>query len=247
VEVSTSVRASVLARWPALLAVALFAGCAGHRQAIDRALAAGKDLPPTRDLAAHYLIRCPDQLEIRAPQCPEAEGVRAVAPSGFIVLLPGGEVEIAGLTAPEAGHAISRRLGCLATCRVVKHDSQHVFLVDPRGATQRAVPYRGPETVVEFLRRAGGLEGAELQTVQVVRAHVADGRPPEVFDVDLGAILLKQDAQTDVRLAPFDRVYVAQTKRWRLCACLPPWMRPVYRRLTGEAEAARALAGPSGP
>jgi len=130
---------------------------------------------------------------------------------------------------------------------VVKHDSQHVFLVDPRGATQRAIPYHGPETIVEFLRRAGGLEGAEFQTVQVVRAHVADGRPAEVFDVDLAAILLKHDAQTDVRLAPFDRIYMPQTKRWRRCACLPPWMRPMYRRLTGEAEAARALAGPSGP
>lgn len=230
-----------------LLLLTMLGGCAAHRQEIGRALHDGKNIPPTRELEAHYLIHCPDKVEVKAPARPEAQGVRVVEPSGVIGLLPGAEVEVAGLTAKQASQLVSRRLGCEANCRVVKHDSQHVFLVDPRGATQRAIPYHGPETVVEFLRRAGGLEGAELEAVQVVRAHVADGKPPEVFDVDLAAILLNRDAQTDVRLAPFDRVYMSQTKRWRLCACLPPWMRPMYRRLTGDSEAARPLAVPSRP
>ncbi|MFQ3652409.1 MAG: hypothetical protein SNJ75_19005, partial [Gemmataceae bacterium] len=113
--------------------------------------------------------------------------------------------------------------------------------------TQRAVPYRGPETVVEFLQRVGGLEGADLDEVTVVRAHVAEGLAPEVFEVDLEAILLKKDAQTNIRLAPFDRVYLAQTHRWRLHRCLPPWMRSLTDRLHGRRRLDSPLAVPLGP
>lgn len=233
------------ARWPLLLVLALLSGCAGHRMAIEKALRQGKSIPPTRDLEGQYVIHCPDNVEVAAPLRPELEGTREVRPDGCILLANGTAIEVAGMTAPEAARVISRRMGCQVSCKVAKHESQHIFLVDPRGATQRAVPYRGPESVVEFLRRVEGLEGASLEKVQVVRAHVADGKPPEVFEVDLGAILLKADAQTDVRLMPFDRVYVAQTKEWRFCSCLPPWMRPLYRRLTGEK--AEPVPGPGSP
>jgi protein involved in polysaccharide export with SLBB domain len=195
----------------------------------------GKNFPPPRDLAALYQIRCPDILAVRCPICPDVEGSRTVEPSGFVTLAADVQVELAGLSVPEAERVVSRRLGCPATLEVAFYQSQQIFLVDPQGETQRAISYRGPETVVEFLRRCGGLQGAELDTVHVVRAHVADGKQPEVFEVNLAAILLQRDAQTDVRLQPFDRVYISQSKRWRLCSCLPPWMRPLFRRLTGES------------
>jgi hypothetical protein len=75
---------------------------------------------------------------------------------------------------------------------------------------------------------------------------VADGRPPEVFHVDLAAILRRHDQSTNVRLEPFDEVYVGQTRRGCVAACLPPWMRKLGGWLDGPgdgrppAEAARA-------
>jgi protein involved in polysaccharide export with SLBB domain len=219
-----------------LLTLALLVGCGSHRLSLERALLHPAQGPVERDIDLHYVLRCPDHLFLDVPTRPEAAGEREIDPSGCITLLPGAVVEVAGLTLPEATRVISRRLGTEVRCRVIKYNSQHLFLIDPRGATQRSIPYRGPETVVEFLRRAGGLEGADLDEVTVVRAHVADGRPPEVFEVDLEAILLKKDAQTDIRLAPFDRVYLSQSRSWWLCNCLPPWMRPIVQRLTGTRK-----------
>jgi protein involved in polysaccharide export with SLBB domain len=219
--------------WLGLSGLLLPIGCGSHRLALERALLLPSENAPVRDLDGHYVVRCPDVLMIHAPQRPEASGEREIGPSGCISLFPGAEVEVAGLSVQEASQAIARRLGSDVQCRVSQFNSQQIFLIDPRGATQRSVPYRGPETVVEFLRRVGGLEGADLDEVTVVRAHVAEGRAPEVFTVDLEAILLKKDAQTDIRLAPFDRLYLAQTSRWRLHRCLPPWMRTLADRLHG--------------
>src|SRR5262249_10600175 len=69
--------------------------------------------------------------------------------------------------------------------------------------------------------------------IQVVRAHVADGKPPEVFDVDLEAIMDKNDQETNIKLQPFDQVYVGQSNSLRIKKCLPPWLRPLYGRIFG--------------
>jgi len=232
--------------WCALAAL-LTLGCGSHRLALERALLEATPAVSTRDLDEQYILRCPDVLRLEAPYRPEANGERAIGPAGSILLFPGAEVEVAGLSVAEASRAIARRLGSEVQCRVSQFNSQHLFLIDPRGARQHAVPYRGPETVVEFLRRVGGLEGADLDHVTVIRAGIADGRAPEVFQVDLEAILLKKDAQTNIRLAPFDRVYLAQSKRWRLHHCLPPWLRSLVDRLKGQKTEKRPLVDPFGP
>lgn len=233
------------AGWATLLFLAALGGCAGHRPALERALSVGhRGEAAVRELEAHYVVRCPDVLHVVAPSRPELGGERAVGPAGTITLTPEHEVAVGGQTVPHVARELSQRFGCEVAVHVAHHRSQQVFLVDPQGATQRALDYRGPESVVDFLRRAGALDGAALDDVRVVRSHVADGKPPEVFQVDLVAILLRQDPQTNIRLAPFDRVYIAQTRRWRFGGCLPPWLRPLYRQLTGEGEPAQGL--PSG-
>ena len=101
-----------------------------------------------------------------------------------------------------------------------------MFLCGPVAGHERAVPYEGPETVVAFLKRVGGLtRDAEPREVHVVRANVASGRRPEVFDVDLPAILTRGDEQTDIALQPYDQVYIGETARSNWAKCLPPWMQ----------------------
>ena len=96
------------------------------------------------------------------------------------------------------------------------------------------MPYQGPETVLDLLQRVGGLSPSAAPTdVQVVRAHVADGKTPEVFHVDLAAIVVKHDQQSNVRLLPFDQVYVGQSRRSTYVPALPPWLRPLYHALCG--------------
>jgi hypothetical protein len=69
--------------------------------------------------------------------------------------------------------------------------------------------------------------------VYVVRPNVADGGRPEVFRVDVEAVLLDNDQATNVPVRPSDQVYVGETHRSSFSRVLPDWLRPVYRKLAG--------------
>jgi protein involved in polysaccharide export with SLBB domain len=118
--------------------------------------------------------------------------------------------------------------------RVAEFNSQQLYLFGEVTGLQRAVPYRGAETVLDLLQRVGGITpGASLGDIEVVRTHVADGKAPEVFYVDLAAIVLKHDQHSNLRLEPFDQIYVGESRRSRLTCSLPPWLRPLYKTVCG--------------
>src|SRR5207253_2991784 len=118
--------------------------------------------------------------------------------------------------------------------RIAEYRSQQIYLFGEVIGLPRAVPYQGPETVLDLLQRVGGLTpGAAAGDVHVIRSHVADGRDPEVFHIDLQGILLRKDQGTNVRLEPFDQVYVGQTRQAVIDRCMPPWLRPAYQSLVG--------------
>jgi protein involved in polysaccharide export with SLBB domain len=110
----------------------------------------------------------------------------------------------------------------------------HPSSFNPHPASQRAVPYHGPETVIDLLQRVGGITpGAAPNDVHVIRSRLADNKPPEVFHIDLRAIVMNQDQSSNLRLQPFDQVFVGEAKRSSLEKCLPPCLRPVYEKLCG--------------
>jgi polysaccharide export outer membrane protein len=145
-----------------------------------------------------------------------------VDPDGAIGLSLG-RLHVDGLTAAEAAD----RLAALAyepdvQVRVAEYNSRQLFLFGPVAGRERVVPYQGPETVVELLRRAGGLTPqAELSQVHVVRPNVAIGRRPEVFPIDLEAILVHGDERSNVVMQPSDHVYIGETLRSALAKYLP--------------------------
>jgi protein involved in polysaccharide export with SLBB domain len=167
----------------------LVSGCAGDLPRLDRALLADRNpAAHDRNLAARYAVRCPDVLEVRVAG--EGPGGRcAVGPDGRIVVGDLGAVRVEGQTAPEIARAVARRAGLapdVVAVRVAEFNSQQLFVYGEVAGLQRAVPYQGPETVLDLLQRTGGLTpGAAAGNVQIVRAHVADGKPPEEFQVDL--------------------------------------------------------------
>lgn len=211
---------------PLAVCLLALAGCANHAQlhrALQRAPA-----PSGPHLLAGYVVRCPDVLDVTGPQ---VSGRFVVGPDGR--LDAPGRPRVAGLTAPAIAALLSRAAGSEVTVRVAEHRSQFVYVVGEVAADRQAVAYRGPETVVELLQRVGLSENAALAEVTVVRAHVADGKPPEVFRVDLRAILSKRDDQTNVRLAPSDHVHVEQRRPSRLATCLHPILRAPYEAVFG--------------
>ena len=118
--------------------------------------------------------------------------------------------------------------------RVAAFNSQQVYLFGEVIGLHRAVPYQGPETVLDLLQRVGGITPAAAPSdVYVIRSHVADGHDPEMFHIDLHAITANKDDSTNVRLQPFDQVYVGQSRQAVIDRCMPPWLRPAYQRLAG--------------
>ena len=210
----------------ALLAVALAAlvGCAGPRACTrEEAPVAHAPGPP-------YTVACPDALDVTIAGRPEASGPTAVDSDGTICLGHIGRLRVDGLSAEQISGRIARVLKLdpdAVEVRVTGFVSRQVYLCGPVAGNERAVEYRGPEPVVAFLRRTEALtREAEPQEVHVVRANVAAGRRPEVFPVDLQAILKTGDDATNVLLQPYDQVYVGETRRSHWMKYLPSWLRP---------------------
>jgi polysaccharide export outer membrane protein len=220
------------------LFLGLVAGCAVDHAGLERALLAAR--PPAAHNAeptTHYLVHCPDLLEVTVEGREESSGPRRVEADGRIALGPAGRLSVDGLTTPEIARAAGQRLGVdpeRLSVRVAEYNSEQIYVYGEVAGLQRAVPYQGPETVLDLLQRLGGVTpGASIGDIQVVRPHVADGRSPEVFPVDLEAIVVKHDPRTNVALEPFDQVYVGQSVGSRLKPCFPPWLRPIFDAVSG--------------
>ena len=216
------------------LALGLSAGCAADRVRLEHALLSDRD-PAAHgaDVEARYVVHCPDALDVQ----PGDGNACVIAADGRISLPDGGRLHVDGLSTPEIAQAAAMHLGLSAEqvhVQVVGYNSQQIYLFGEVAGRERAVPYEGPETVLDLLQRVGGFApGAAVRDVQVVRSHVADGSSPELFQVDLEAVLLRHDQKTNIPLEPFDQVYIGQSRRSSLKSCIPPWLRPLYERLCG--------------
>ena len=219
------------------LVFALLAGCA-TRPHVDLAVKADRGGPARNEgVAEQYLIHCPDVLEIGVDGRPDLAARAALGPDGRLDRDHLGRPRVEGQTAAEAARTLEAALAVppgTVHVRVVEYNSQQVYLFGEVFGLHRAVAYQGPETVLDLLQRVGGVTaGAAEGDIHVIRSHVAGGHDPEVFHIDLRAITLQKDEATNVRLRPFDQVYVGQTRRAVIDRCMPPWLRPAYEAIFG--------------
>jgi protein involved in polysaccharide export with SLBB domain len=120
--------------------------------------------------------------------------------------------------------------------QVGQYDSQRVYLFGEVSGEQRAVAYQGPEKVTDLLRRAGGITpDSAPDAVRVVRQGLLPGAEHQVFQVNLHAILLQGDEQTNIQVMPYDQIYVPESRACRIGKCLHPLLRPVGRWLSGDS------------
>src|SRR4051812_45806035 len=216
------------ARMSAVLLLAATAGCASNRPRVDAALRASRAVSGPASPPAAYPVACPDLLDIQVYDHPEWSGPCEVGPDGCIQLAEVSPLRVEGLTSGQVAGRVATALHLPRTdigVHVAAYRSRQVFLFGQVEGPERALPYQGPETVADLLRRAGGLPpGADFRTVSVVRPHVAAGHRPEVFTVDLAAVLLRGDSKSNVILQPDDEVYIAETSRYSMLKALPEWM-----------------------
>jgi protein involved in polysaccharide export with SLBB domain len=220
------------------LVLCLLAGCAWGQVHLDEALLAEAGRAGRNEgVGDQYLVRCPDVLDVTIEGHPDWDGPHTVKADGRIGLARLGRVRVEGLSAPEVAARIARQAEVPPSAvrvRVAEYNSQQVYLVGEVTGLQRAVAYQGPETVLDLLQRTGGITpGAAPGEVHVVRPGVAEGRPPQVFHIDLKAIVLDRDQRTNLRLQPFDQVHVGESQQSCFAKCVPPCLRTVYDGLWG--------------
>jgi protein involved in polysaccharide export with SLBB domain len=229
---------SWLAKVLALLFLCL-AGCTATQAQIDRGLATGPDpalrIPSRREAA--YTVACPDVLDLEAGGRADLSGRRRVGPDGRIDLGRLGRLRVEGQPADEIARQLARVAGVPEDSfdvRVAEYNSQHVYLAGQSAGLRHVVDYRGPETVVELLRRVGGISpGGAPDEVFLVRNHVGEDKRPEVFRISLRAILLQNDPRSNVVVQPRDEIYIGETRGFSFEKCVPPWLRPVYEAIVG--------------
>ena len=222
---------------PLLLILLVLAGCAPTRSEVDQRLRA--DRGPGAGAADNYLVGCPDVLEVTVAGLPDLDCRGPVGVDGCVDLGPLGRPRVEGRTVPAIARLVADRARVppdRVVVQVAEFRSQQVYLFGEVNGVQKAVPYRGQETVLDLLQRTGGLTpGAAPDDVYVIRPHLVEGTRPEVFHVDLRAIVLKGDQSTNLRLQPFDQVHVGQTHQAKLEHCVPPWLRSLYQSLFGTS------------
>jgi protein involved in polysaccharide export with SLBB domain len=248
-------------RGGALLVALALAGCATDQAKIEKALLADRNPAAHSSTAAsQYVVECPDRVEVSVEGDPTWTVPCEIGADGRIDLPEVGRVRVGEQTVGDAARSIARALRVPVNrvhVRVTDYRSQQIFIYGEVAGVQRAVAYRGPETVTEILQRAGGIApGAAPGNIQVLRGHIADGRAPEVFPIDLEAIVLKNDQQTNIRIEPFDQIYIGESRRGVVQKCMPPLLQPLYQKLMGlsrgqssnqPAAQGQPSPAPSGP
>jgi len=221
-------------------ALLLVSGCTGERAAVERKLMSDKDNPArSKGVVDHYVVQCPDVLELRVAFNVEMSKRYPVLADGCIDLEDYGRVRVEGKSPPAIAAILAEQLGqpqSEVKVRVAEHHSQHLLLFGQVVGWQRTVPYLGQETVLDVLQRVGGITpGAEPRDVYLVRTHLLSDERPELFKIDLDAIVVKKDNSTNIRVLPLDQIYVGETRQSLFERNIPPWIRPLFRAL-GDAQ-----------
>lgn len=222
--------------WSRLLAplLALLGGCAGNHGQIEQALRAQHSpRAHSHQIAERYQAHCPDLLQVEIAGLPQFTGPRRIGPDGRINLGDAGRPHVDGETTPDIVRTVAESVGVPADrvrVTIAEYNSQYLYVFGQVPGSQRVVPYQGPETVLDLLHRTGGLPaGSDVGDVTIVRPHVAEGKTPEIFHIDLAAIVLRKDPDTNILLEPFDQIHIGQSRRSSRHDCLPPWLRKWLR------------------
>ena len=166
-------------------------------------------------------------------------GPHLVRPDGAVDLGTYGQVFIAGLTLKEAKAKIEKHLSATLQDPEVIMDIQdyrskvyYIVTKQPGiGVSVQALPLDGSETVLDAIRRLGGLSAeSETEGVYIARPR-GDGGCPLIIPVDLKAIALRGDTRTNYQLLPGDRVVIPPSDLSEFTAYIDAFTAPLERIL----------------
>jgi polysaccharide export outer membrane protein len=166
-------------------------------------------------------------------------GPHLVRPDGAVDLGTYGQVFIAGLTLEEAKEKIEKHLSAKLQDPEVIMDVQdyrskvyYIITKQPGvGVSVQALPLDGSETVLDAIRRIGGLSAQnDTDGVYIARPR-GDGGCALTIPVDLKAIALRGDTRTNYQLLPGDRLVIPPADLAEFGAYLDAITAPLERIL----------------
>jgi polysaccharide biosynthesis/export protein len=186
---------------------------------------------------AAYQVGCPDVLQIAFADHSDWDALAVVDVDGRLPLQQPGNPRVDGRTLEQIRADLAALAGCSpdrVRVELAAPRSARVVVYGPVRGRARVIPYQGPEPVIDFLKRVGGLPpGSRLSQVYVIRPNVAAAAKPQIYRVNVTAALAGGATRTNVPLQPDDLVYVGETRQSSLSRMLPDWLGIVYRRLSG--------------
>lgn len=217
--------------WAALMVLVCQSGCfCTHRRETL------PPPPPDRPINPDeiYTLACPDVIEVVFADRPQLGPLARIGADGCVDLGMLGSIRVEGDTADQAAARIAdlaRVSPKRVLVRVAEFNSRQVFLHGPVTGEPRVVDYRGPETVIDLLKRTGGLTSdASTDEIYVLRAQLGESIPTEVLTVDLEAIA-RNDLRTNIHVQPLDAIYVREKQRSLVGRAIPAMFKPLYESI----------------
>ena len=171
------------------------------------------DMVKKRPPDALYTVDPPDVIQVEF--LGEATMTRTVSlrSDGRVTLPLVGDVLVAGKTTDQITALLTEAYAKYykeprVFVSVTGYNSKHVYVYGEVGR-QGTMPYSGYETVRDVIGQVGGVtQRAATGRVKVIRGDPGD---PEIYKVDLDALVLDGNTLQDVSLAENDVVYVPPT------------------------------------
>ncbi len=190
----------------------MLVGC--HNPAIDYSKRlTSLDMVKKRPPDALYTVDPPDQIMVEFTGQPDMTRSVVLRSDGRVTLPLLGDVLVAGKTSKEIQDLLTDAYAKFykepqLLVSVTGYNSKHIYVYGEVGH-QGSIPYTGYTTVRDVIGDVGGVTSrAASGRIKVVRGDPDD---PEIFKVDLDAMIDEGDTLQDVSLAENDIVYVPPT------------------------------------
>lgn len=162
-----------------------------------------------------YRLKIGDQLELRLPLNPELNEQVTVGPDGRISTTLASNIPAFGRSVDEVSadlnRAYAKELHNVKMALVLQNPAPTRVYVAGEVAAPGELITAGPNlTLLQAIARAGGIkEDGKTGKVVIIRRGVGD--KPTIFAADYGGLTDGLQPTDDVRLAPFDIVFVPRT------------------------------------
>jgi polysaccharide export outer membrane protein len=171
------------------------------------------DMIKKRPPDALYTVDPPDQIQVEFTGQGEPTRSVTLRSDGMVTLPLVGDVLVAGKTTQQIQDLLTDAYSKYYKdpklfVSVTGYNSKHLYVYGEVG-NQGSIPYRGYTTVRDVIGEVGGVTSrAASGRIKVIRGDPDD---PEIYKVDLDAMLDDGDTLQDVSLAENDVVYVPPT------------------------------------